>query len=243
MDRQLAMLMTRFAGTPHFNEEAASFPYMTIKMLAPPRGPVLVTKAATGPLEGRLMDVVPYTRAGVVILERAQDQPASFVPARWRLVLSANRAACRFHHFVRQHHPTLQMAFTLRLRAFSDHSSQCRPQACLRAGNGAVQSRLEEQHAPEFRRFFQALQLGCVLVWTDSLLQSGEQLCILQDQTGDRVERPIYWTVGGPSPFSIEMRWRDPALFAVFDRLRLWNLCLGAEKSFQIRPWPTPCKP
>lgn len=79
-DHQKAKLMTCFAGTSHFNERAASFPSMTVKMAAPTADPVLLTKAATGALEGLIVDGVPYARAGVMLTDLSPAGAAPQLP-------------------------------------------------------------------------------------------------------------------------------------------------------------------
>lgn len=76
-DHQQARLMTCFAGTSHFNQTAASFPSATVKLPAPTADPVLLIKAATGALEGRIVDGVPYARAGVMLTDL---KPAGAAP-------------------------------------------------------------------------------------------------------------------------------------------------------------------
>jgi DNA polymerase V len=76
-DSQQAKLMTCFAGTSHFNQTAASFPPVTLKLPVPTADPVPLTKAATGALEGHIVDGVPYARAGVMLTDLS---PASAAP-------------------------------------------------------------------------------------------------------------------------------------------------------------------
>lgn len=77
---QQAKLMTCFAGTSHFNPRAASFPSVTLKLPAPTADPVLLTKAATGALEGRLVGGVPYARAGVMLMDLSPAGAAPQLP-------------------------------------------------------------------------------------------------------------------------------------------------------------------
>jgi DNA polymerase V len=79
-DHQQAKLMTCFAGTSHFNERAASFPSMTVKLPAPTADPVLLSKAATGALEGLIVDGVPYARAGVMLTDLSPAGAAPQLP-------------------------------------------------------------------------------------------------------------------------------------------------------------------
>lgn len=84
-DHQQTKLMSCFAGTSHFNQTAVSFPSVTVKLPAPTADPVVLTKAATGALEGRIVDGVPYARAGVMLMDLspagAAPQLPSFVTA------------------------------------------------------------------------------------------------------------------------------------------------------------------
>lgn len=66
-DKQLAKIMTVFAGTSHFSERAPSFPSVTVKLPTPTADPVILTKAAVGALDGELIEGVPYARAGVML--------------------------------------------------------------------------------------------------------------------------------------------------------------------------------
>lgn len=66
-DKQLAKIMTVFAGTSHFNERASSFPSVTVKLPTPTADPVILTKAAVNALDGELIEGVPYARAGVML--------------------------------------------------------------------------------------------------------------------------------------------------------------------------------
>ncbi|HEX9086129.1 MAG TPA: Y-family DNA polymerase [Arthrobacter sp.] len=66
-DSQQAKLMTCFAGTSHFNASAASFPSVTVKLPVPTADPVILTRAATTALADRIVDGVPYARAGVML--------------------------------------------------------------------------------------------------------------------------------------------------------------------------------
>jgi DNA polymerase V len=79
-DGQQAKLMTCFAGTSHFSQSAASFPSVTLKLPAPTADPVILTKAATGALEGRLVDGVPYARAGVMLMDLSPAGAAPQLP-------------------------------------------------------------------------------------------------------------------------------------------------------------------
>jgi DNA polymerase V len=79
-DNQQAKLMTCFAGTSHFNQTAASFPSVTVKLPVPTADPVLLTKAATGALEGRIVDGVPYARAGVMLTDLSPAGAAPQLP-------------------------------------------------------------------------------------------------------------------------------------------------------------------
>ncbi|QOT19610.1 Y-family DNA polymerase [Paenarthrobacter sp. YJN-5] len=80
-ENQQARIMTCFAGTSHFNPTAASFPSATVKLPAPTADPVILTKAATGALEGRLVDGVPYARAGVMLMDLSPAGAAPQLPA------------------------------------------------------------------------------------------------------------------------------------------------------------------
>ncbi|ACL42272.1 DNA-directed DNA polymerase (plasmid) [Pseudarthrobacter chlorophenolicus A6] len=80
-DHQQTKLMSCFAGTSHFNQTAASFPSATVKLPAPTADPVLLTKAATGALEGRIVDGVPYARAGVMLMDLSPAGAAPQLPA------------------------------------------------------------------------------------------------------------------------------------------------------------------
>lgn len=80
-DSQQTKLMTCFAGTSHFNPTAASFPSATVKLSAPTADPVILTRAATGALEGRLVDGVPYARAGVMLTDLSPAGAAPQLPA------------------------------------------------------------------------------------------------------------------------------------------------------------------
>ncbi|WP_458117290.1 Y-family DNA polymerase [Arthrobacter sp. D2-10] len=66
-DKQVATIMTVFAGTSHFNERASSFPSVTVKLPTPTADPVILTKAAVGALDGELIEGIPYARAGVIL--------------------------------------------------------------------------------------------------------------------------------------------------------------------------------
>ncbi|WP_264670086.1 hypothetical protein [Arthrobacter sp. VKM Ac-2550] len=78
-DRQLAKVMTVFACTSFFNQQAASFPSATFRLPAPTADPVLLSKAAIAALEPRLEEGMPYARAGVMLtdLSPAGAQPSS----------------------------------------------------------------------------------------------------------------------------------------------------------------------
>lgn len=80
-DSQQAKIMTCFAGTSHFNPTAASFPSATVKLAAPTADPVILTRAATAALEGRLVDGVPYARAGVMLTDLSPAGAAPQLPA------------------------------------------------------------------------------------------------------------------------------------------------------------------
>jgi DNA polymerase V len=58
----------------------ASFPSVTVKMAAPTADPVLLTKAATGALEGQMVDGVPYARAGVMLTDLSPAGAAPQLP-------------------------------------------------------------------------------------------------------------------------------------------------------------------
>lgn len=79
-DHQQAKLMTCFAGTSHFNDRASSFPSATVKLAAPTADPVLLSKAATGALEGLIVDGVPYARAGVMLTDLSPAGAAPQLP-------------------------------------------------------------------------------------------------------------------------------------------------------------------
>jgi DNA polymerase V len=79
-DSQQAKLMTCFAETSHFNQTAASFPPVTVKLPVPAADPVPLTKAATGALEGRIVDGVPYARAGVMLTDLSPAGAAPQLP-------------------------------------------------------------------------------------------------------------------------------------------------------------------
>ncbi|GAB3547472.1 Y-family DNA polymerase [Arthrobacter tumbae] len=66
-DKQVAKVMTVFAGTSHFNERASSFPSVTVKLSTPTADPVILTKAAVNALDGELIEGVPYARARVML--------------------------------------------------------------------------------------------------------------------------------------------------------------------------------
>jgi DNA polymerase V len=72
-----AKVVTCFAGTSHFNAQAAAFPSAVVKLPAPTADPVLLTKAAVAALEGQVFDGIPYARAGVMLtdLRPAGAQP------------------------------------------------------------------------------------------------------------------------------------------------------------------------
>jgi DNA polymerase V len=82
---QQAKILTCFAGTSHFNEQASSFPSATVKLPAPTADPVILTKAAVAALDGQVFDGVPYARAGVMLTglspAGAQPQLPSFATA------------------------------------------------------------------------------------------------------------------------------------------------------------------
>lgn len=80
-DQQQAKLMTCFAGTSHFNATAASFPSATVKLPAPTADPVILTRAATSALAGRIVDGVPYARAGVMLTDLSPAGAAPQLPA------------------------------------------------------------------------------------------------------------------------------------------------------------------
>ncbi len=79
-DHQQAKLVTCFAGTSHFNGVASSFPSATVKLPAPTADPVLLSKAATGALEGLILDGVPYARAGVMLMDLSPAGAAPQLP-------------------------------------------------------------------------------------------------------------------------------------------------------------------
>ena len=68
-EKQLAKVMTVFAGTSVFNERASSFPSRTVKLPAPTADPVLLSKAAIAAMEDQLEEGVPYARAGVMLTD------------------------------------------------------------------------------------------------------------------------------------------------------------------------------
>lgn len=80
-DGQQAKLMSCFAGTSHFNEKVSAFPSATVKLPAPTADPVILTKAAVSALEGRILDGVPYARAGVMLMELSPAGAAPQLPA------------------------------------------------------------------------------------------------------------------------------------------------------------------
>lgn len=80
-DGQQAKLMSCFAGTSHFNEKVSAFPSVTVKLPAPTADPVILTKAAVSALEGRILDGVPYARAGVMLMELSPAGAAPQLPA------------------------------------------------------------------------------------------------------------------------------------------------------------------
>lgn len=80
-DHQQARLMTCFAGTSHFNRAAASFPSAAVKLTAPTADPMILSKAATGALEGLIVDGVPYARAGVMLTDLSPAGTAPQLPA------------------------------------------------------------------------------------------------------------------------------------------------------------------
>jgi DNA polymerase V len=79
-DHQQARLMSCFAGTSHFNERFSSFPSATVKLPAPTADPVILTKAAVSALEDRIVDGVPYARAGVMLTELSPAGAAPQLP-------------------------------------------------------------------------------------------------------------------------------------------------------------------
>ena len=79
-DRQQAKLMSCFAGTSHFNEKVSAFPSATVKLPAPTADPVILTKAAVSALEGRIVDGIPYARAGVMLMELSPAGAAPQLP-------------------------------------------------------------------------------------------------------------------------------------------------------------------
>lgn len=79
-DQQQAKLISCFAGTSHFNDRAASFPSVTVKLPAPTADPVLLSKAATGALEGLIVDGIPYARAGVMLTDLSPAGAAPQLP-------------------------------------------------------------------------------------------------------------------------------------------------------------------
>lgn len=79
-DHQQAKIMACFAGTSYFNEKFSSFPSATVKLAAPTADPVVLTKAAVGALEDRLVDGVPYARAGVMLTDLSPAGAAPQLP-------------------------------------------------------------------------------------------------------------------------------------------------------------------
>lgn len=83
-DGLVAAALTAFAGTSHFNDKAASFPSVSVKLPLPTADPVVFTKAAVAAIEPHLVDGIPYARAGVMLtgLSPAGRQPVfdEFVP-------------------------------------------------------------------------------------------------------------------------------------------------------------------
>jgi DNA polymerase V len=77
---QQAKLMSCFAGTSHFNPSAASFPSATVKLPAPTADPVILTRAATTALADRIVDGVPYARAGVMLMDLSPAGAAPQLP-------------------------------------------------------------------------------------------------------------------------------------------------------------------
>jgi DNA polymerase V len=53
---------------------------VTLKLPVPTADPVILTKAATGALEGRLVDGVPYARAGVMLMDLSPAGAAPQLP-------------------------------------------------------------------------------------------------------------------------------------------------------------------
>jgi DNA polymerase V len=80
-EHQQAKLMTCFAGTSHFNERASSFPSATVKLAVSTADPVILTKAAVSALEDRIVDGVPYARAGVMLTDLSPAGAAPQLPA------------------------------------------------------------------------------------------------------------------------------------------------------------------
>lgn len=79
-DNQQAKLMSCFAGTSHFNQSAASFPSVTVKLPVPTADPVILTRAATTALADRIVDGVPYARAGVMLMDLSPAGAAPQLP-------------------------------------------------------------------------------------------------------------------------------------------------------------------
>ncbi|MDJ0354473.1 DUF4113 domain-containing protein [Pseudarthrobacter sp. PH31-O2] len=79
-DNQQAKLMSCFAGTSHFNQSAASFPSVTLKLPVPTADPVILTRAATTALADRIVDGVPYARAGVMLMDLSPAGAAPQLP-------------------------------------------------------------------------------------------------------------------------------------------------------------------
>jgi len=66
--RQVAGLVTAFAGTSHYAKEGQSFPSVVVKLPAPTSDPVLITRAAHQLLP-RITDGTRYARAGIMLTD------------------------------------------------------------------------------------------------------------------------------------------------------------------------------
>lgn len=64
---QSARIMTVFAGTSYFADGQTSFPSVTIKLPGPTRDPVILIRAAVDAFAGRMVEGLPYARAGIML--------------------------------------------------------------------------------------------------------------------------------------------------------------------------------
>lgn len=64
---QTARIMNIFAGTSFFTPGESSYPAASIKLPGPTKDPVVLAKAAINTFRGRMVEGLPYARAGIIL--------------------------------------------------------------------------------------------------------------------------------------------------------------------------------